>query len=246
LRRFFISHDTIADGTITITGELFRHMATVLRLKQGTRVSMADGSGHEYVGTIARITIDSLEVAIEETCGLPDPDPGPRISLFQGLPKGDKLELILQKATELGAAEIVPFVAARSIARFPEGRLAEKLERWQRISREAARQSGRPSVPHVCFARDMDDVLSRAEHAVRLLLWEGEKPGSLRKLLAQTETPESIAIIVGPEGGLAPEEVLRAISRGFAPVSLGKRILRTETAGLAILTILQYHWGDIG
>lgn len=247
MRRFFIPPGTIPDNCVTITGDLFRHIATVLRLKPGSRIALADGSGREYVGCIAKMDADSLDVTIEERWAEPASAAGPRITLFQGLPKGDKLELILQKGTELGVAGIVPFEAARSITRLPEGRLTEKLERWQRIAREAARQSQRLSVPNVFFARDMEEVLAQAEqHAVKLLLWEGEEPGTLRKLLAETRPPESVAIIVGPEGGLTADEVKRAENRGFVSVSFGKRILRTETAGLAILAILQFCWGDIG
>jgi 16S rRNA (uracil1498-N3)-methyltransferase len=246
LRRFFIPTPLRADETITITGELFHHLARVLRLKEGSRIILADGSGHEYTGTIHQVTSESVAVTLEESRVAPVTEVGPRITLFQGLPRGDKLELILQKCTELGVAAIVPFTAARSISRMPDGRLREKLERWQRIAREAARQSGRMSAPEVSFAGDLAEVLRQADHAVKLLLWEEEEAGTLKKLLAELHPPENIAVIVGPEGGLTREEVGSAMECGFVPVSLGKRIVRTETAGPAILAILQFYWGDIG
>src|SRR6185369_4314769 len=124
--------------------------------------------------------------------------------------------------------------------------LQEKVERWQRIAREAARQSGRMSAPEVSFAGDLAEVLRQADHAVKLLLWEEKEAGTLKKLLAELHPPEDIAVIVGPEGGLTREEVGSAMKCGFVPVSLGKRIVRTETAGPAILAILQFYWGDIG
>jgi 16S rRNA (uracil1498-N3)-methyltransferase len=192
------------------------------------------------------VTGESNAVTLEETRPAPATESGPRITLFQGIPKGDKLEFILQKCTELGVAGIVPFMACRSVARVPAVRLKEKLERWRRIVREAARQSNRTSVPEISFAWELVEVLRLAEHPVKLLLWEEEQAGTLKKVLAQLSPPERIAVIVGPEGGLTAEEAASAVKCGFIPVSLGKRIVRTETAGLAIVTILQFYWGDMG
>jgi len=221
-------------------------MAHVLRLKKGAHLCLADGNGHEYMGTIGQVDGESLVIKLEEISIEPADEIGPKITLFQGLPKGDKLEWILQKCTELGAAEIVPFVAARSVSRPAAGRLQEKLERWRRIALEAARQSKRMTVPQVTFAADLSEVCRQSDHPVKLLLWEEEQTGTLRKLLAGVRSPERIAVIVGPEGGLTCEEVASALKCGFISVSLGKRIVRTETAGLAILAILQFYWGDIG
>jgi 16S rRNA (uracil1498-N3)-methyltransferase len=246
LRRFIIPPHAVFDDTITITGDLFHHIAHVLRLKRGTRIILADGSGREYVGTISQVAGESMAVTAEETRVATATGTGPRITLFQGLPKGDKLEQILQKCTELGVAEIVPFMAARSVARVPAGRLQDKLERWRRIARDAARQSNRMTVPEIFFADDLAAVLQQADHSVKLLLWEDEQAGTLRKQLAGLPPPQRIAVIVGPEGGLAAEEVANAVKCGFISVSLGKRILRTETAGPAILSILQFYWGDLG
>jgi 16S rRNA (uracil1498-N3)-methyltransferase len=244
--RRFVTPLPEAAGSLEITGELFHHMARVLRLKMGTRVILADGGGRECLAIVSQVARESITVTLEESRPAQAPETGPRITLFQGLPRADKLDLILQKATELGAAEIVPFPATRSVARFPAGRLPEKVERWERIVREAARQSGRATVPEVNFADDLGEVLRRAGDAVRLILWEEEQAGTLKKALAGQPPPASIAVIVGPEGGLTAEEVALAVAAGFVPVSLGRRIVRTETAGPAILAILQFHWGDIG
>jgi 16S rRNA (uracil1498-N3)-methyltransferase len=229
-----------------ITGDLFHHIAHVLRLKKGAHICLNDGSDREYTGIISRVAGESITVTLEETLTAPATESGPRITLFQGIPRGNKLELILQKCTELGVAGIVPFMASRSVARVPAGRLREKLERWQRIVREAARQSNRASVPDISFAADLAEALNLAEDPVKLLLWEEEQAGTLKKVLAELPPPERIAVIVGPEGGLTAEEVASAVKCGFVPVSLGKRIVRTETAGLAIVAILQFYWGDIG
>jgi 16S rRNA (uracil1498-N3)-methyltransferase len=246
LRRFIIPPHSVRGDTVTITGDIFHHMAHVLRLKKGARLTLSDGIGHEYVGTISRIDGESLAVSLEEFGSISATEIGPQITLFQGLPKGDKLEWIIQKSTELGVAEIVPFVAARSVSRPAAGRIQEKLERWRRITLEAARQSRRMTIPQVTFAADLSEVCRQADHPVKLLLWEEEQSGSLRKLLAGVRSPQRIAVIVGPEGGLSSEEVTCATKCGFISVSLGRRIVRTETAGLAILAILQFQWGDIG
>jgi 16S rRNA (uracil1498-N3)-methyltransferase len=231
---------------VTITGDLYHHVVHVLRMKKGTRICLADGNGLEYTGTICRVDDESIAVTLEETKTAPAIVSGPEITLFQGLPKMEKLELILQKCTELGAAGIVPFSAARSVARVPPGRLEDKLTRWRRIAVEASRQSNRISVPDIYFARDLAEVLRLATDSVKLLLWEEEKAGTLRKVLGELQQPERIAVIVGPEGGLTVEEAASAVKSGFIPVSLGTRVVRTETAGLAILAILQFYWGDMG
>jgi 16S rRNA (uracil1498-N3)-methyltransferase len=236
----------VADEAVQITGDLFHHIAHVLRLKKGARIRLADGSGLEFTGIISRVAGKSISVTLEETCTAPVTESGPGITLYQGVPRGDKLEFILQKCTELGVTGIVPFLAARSVARIPAGRLKEKLERWQRIVQEASRQSNRMTVPEISYAGEFAEVLRLADDPVKLLLWEEEQAGTLKKVLPGLPPPQRISVIVGPEGGLTVEEVASAVKCGFIPVSLGKRIVRTETAGLAIVAILQFYWGDMG
>jgi 16S rRNA (uracil1498-N3)-methyltransferase len=246
VRRFFVPPEALGEGSVTIAGELFRHMVKVLRLKIGDPVLLADGKSHEFAGTIRTIGKESLVVTLLEASGAPAFDKGPAITLYQGLPKGDKMDLIIQKATELGIAEIVPFRATRSVPRLRKGEEEGKLARWQRIAREAARQSGRASIPGVAVVGDLGDVLRRADHSVKFLLWEEERDNRLKEILAGLSAPETVALIVGPEGGLSAEEAARARECGFIPVSLGKRIVRTETASLVMLAILQFYWGDLG
>jgi 16S rRNA (uracil1498-N3)-methyltransferase len=246
MRRFFVPPEAVADGCATISGDLFQHMAKVLRLKPGAGVLLADGNGTEFAGVIDRVGKDHLIVTIKETCITAPVGAVPRITLFQGLPKGDKLEFILQKTTELGVAEVIAFAAARSVAQVRKGEEAGKIVRWQRIAQEAARQSRRSSVPQVSLAGSMAEVVNISGHEVKFLLWEGEKVNRLRDTLAELPKPEAIALIVGPEGGLSAEEAATATGGGFIPVSLGPRIVRTETAGLVMMAILQFYWGDIG
>lgn len=246
MRSFFLGDNTVTDDTVTVTGELYRHMARVLRLKEGSEVQLTDDAGRRFCGLIEEVGAKSLTVRVSRVEAAPEQEERPRITLYQGLPKGEKLDLILQKCTELGIAEMVTFDAARSVAKLSGEKSAAKLGRFQKIVQEAARQSGRSSVPAVSIGGSLKSVLQHARHAVKLLLWEGEQTARLRETLERHQSPETVAIVVGPEGGLSPEEVEQAVAAGFLPVSLGRRILRTETAGLAMVSILQFHWGDMG
>lgn len=229
-----------------MTGELYRHMARVLRLKEGSEVKLTDDSGREFCGVIEEVGAKALTVRVTAVESEPEQEPGLRVTLYQGLPKGEKLDLILQKCTELGISELVTFDAERSIVKLRGDRSAGRLERCEKIVQEAARQSGRRSPPKVSIGGSLDVVLREAGHTVKLLLWEGEQTTKLRETLDAYQSPETVAIVVGPEGGLSSEEVEQAIACGFTPISLGRRILRTETAGFAMLSILQFYWGDMG
>jgi 16S rRNA (uracil1498-N3)-methyltransferase len=245
MRRFFISPRDITNDRATVSGDLFHHMIKVLRLKAGDGVVLTDGAGNEFAGVIRTVGKESADISVEGNPSFTPPT-GPGITLYQGLPKGDKLEYILQKATELGVAEVVPFTAERSVPRIKKGEEAGKIARWERIVQEAARQSGRSTLPGIDFAEGLGGVIGMARQQVRLLLWEEEKVNRLKDQLAGIPEPESIALIVGPEGGLSAAEAGMARDNGFIPVSLGPRILRTETAGVAMLSILQFYWGDMG
>ncbi len=246
MRRFFVEPGLLQGTSGVLGGELRRHLATVLRLKVGDTVRLADGTGREAVATITALEKDGILVDLEPLTVDTAFGTTPRITLYQGLPKGEKLELILQKCTELGAAAIVPFMAARSVTRLEGGKREQRVARWQKIALESSRQSGRGTVPRVDFFPDLDGVLKEGGHDLRIMLWEEEREQGLRQLLVTAPVPASIAVIIGPEGGLTPAEAARAAAAGYRPVTLGRRILRTETAGLAVVSILQYLWGDLG
>ncbi len=246
MRRFFVTQGVLDKATATISGELFHHVSTVLRLDTGDRVLLAENNGKEAVALITSVGKDSLTVALEY---LPARSPGMSplsVTLYQGLPKGDKIDMILQKATELGADAIIPFRALRSVPKPDAGRIEKRLMRWERIVQEAARQSGRKSLPQLGFATGIAELILLREHSLKLLLWEGETDNSLKGVLSPLSRPKDVALIIGPEGGLTEEEAKLAIAAGYLPVTLGERILRTETAGIAALAILQYVWGDMG
>ena len=245
MRRFFVDRASIVDGIAVIEGELFRHLVTVLRLKAGTRLLLADGEGGEYSGVLQSIETERALVTIEETVTAFAAGTTPEITLLQGIPKGDRMELILQKGTELGAGCFVPFISSRTVPRLAGEKAAERVRRWERIVREAARQSRRTDIPEVGAIVSLADALAAARQELKLLLWEGESERGLREVLKLVSPPASVALLVGPEGGLSDKEADQALAAGFTPVTLGPRILRTETAGLAVLAILQYELGDV-
>ena len=246
MRRFFIQRSMVTDGVVNVSGELVRHLIKVLRLKVGDRMILADGEGAEYEGVLASVEGERAYVRITESMPLPDVAAIPEISLLQGIPKGDRMELILQKGAELGVNRFVPLLSSRAIPRLTGDKAMERVRRWERIVSEAARQSRRSDIPQVGAIVSLAEALVVADQEVKLLLWEGESLRGLREVVESRPAPVSVALLVGPEGGFSPEEVAQAKAAGFIPVTLGPRILRTETAGLAVLAILQYVWGDVG
>ena len=245
-RRFMIHSGAIRDGFASCDGELYNHIARVLRLGNGDPVQLADEKGFVHCGTIDQVGREWLTVKIESSAisGEAESD-APRVTICQALPKGEKTELILQKGTELGAHDFLLFGGCRSVARLRGDQQKSKLERWGRVTSEAARQSGRVSVPAVVWRSGAAEAAREATHELRLILWEGEREQSLKGVLSAAEKPESLIVAIGPEGGFDPAEVELFTGQGFIPVSLGPRILRTETASIAILAIIQYMWGEM-
>lgn len=246
MRRFFVQPELLRQRCVTINGDLFRHISTVLRLKAGDSLLLADGCGREAVAFITTIGKEGIVVQLQPDYAVPTTEEALPITLCQGLPKGEKMDMILQKATELGVTRIVPFNAERSVARLDSERLSKRVPRWEKIVQEASRQSARSTVPTIGFYGDLSKLVAGEESGLKLLLWEGEKEQGLRRLLEKAKRPESVSIVIGPEGGFTAAEASQAKSAGYIPVTLGTRILRTETAGLAVVSILQYIWGDLG
>lgn len=243
MRRFAIAPERVVDGRVTFDTLETRHLARVLRLGPGDTVVASDGAGHEYTVRLevvrpraAGIVVGVADAAAESPLA---------ITLVQGLPKGDKLETIVRAATELGVARVVPALAARTIVRLAERQALPRLARWQRVAREAAKQSGRRVAPEVAPPRPLDACLDIAREVdLALCLWEGES-STLGAALADIAQARRVAVLIGPEGGLERREVDAARAHGWRVAGLGPRILRTETAGPAIVAILQSRWGDL-
>lgn len=230
------------EGDVRVEGARLHYLARVLRLVAGDALEVFDGGGRTFD---ARVTSLNDDVATL-TLGAPREAPAPRaVTLVQGLPKGDKLELVLQKGTELGASGFVPAACERSVVKL-DGKEEKKRERWQRIVEEAARQCGRADVPQVALPGPLvDAVRALGPDVAVLVLDEEEKALPLSTAVAPLGT-RPLALVIGPEGGLSRTEVAALASLGAIPVTLGRLILRTETAGLAALAVLRHLDGLLG
>lgn len=245
--RIYHPQDLEEGITIQLEEDYRVYLRDVLRLSEGDELTLFDGVGHEYRAVIRRFTpaIVHLEVIMKEDIKLPET----RITLAQSLPKGEKMKFIIQKTTELGASRIIPFISSRSIPRLTGDRAAGKAARWRKIAVEASRQCGRADVPEVNEIASFGEMLRAVdEDALRIILWEGEERQGLREILIDERhaRADSFCVAVGPEGGFSWEEIEQARRSGFISASLGKLILRTETAPLAVLAILQYEKGLFG
>lgn len=233
---------TSESNTVEVSGGDARHLFKVLRLRTGDAVTAFDGKGSEWDATIAAIGPTRAQLTLGQRRSRVTESPC-RIVLGQGVGKGDKLDLVVRAATELGVAEIVPVVTGRAVAT-ADGR--EKVERWRRIAEEACKQCGRSVVPTVHAPLDLPAFLAYAKDvAVKVVPWEGGGK-SLQAVLAESARASSAAALIGPEGGLAATEIAAAEGFGFVPVTLGPRILRTETAGIVAVAALQMLAGDLG
>lgn len=246
VRRFMINSRVIRDGYASFDGDVYNHMVRVLRLETGDAVQLADEKGMVHFGAINQVAKEWVAVKITSSSLAVESDSAvPKITICQALPKGDKIDLILQKGTELGAHNFWLFGGRRSVAKIRDDQLNSKLERWNRITSEAARQCGRADIPEVTWRPSAVEAASDTGQELRLILWEAERDHSLKEALSVGGKPSSVIVAIGPEGGFDPLEVRHFSQHGFQPVSLGSRILRTETASIAILAIIQYKWGDM-
>lgn len=236
MRRFFC--DSILEETAVITGDDAHHIARVLRMKAGDALSLCDGCGKEYAAEICAISPDSVTCKVGAAIDSNSESPC-RVTLFQCLPKSGKFETIVQKCTELGVFAIVPVVSARCVV-VPGKDFQKKVDRYQRVAFEAAKQSRRAMVPEVLPLTDISKI-DPCAFDLFLAAYEEEQRVSLKSALRQIESPESVALLIGPEGGFEPAEIERLTEQGAVPVSLGKRILRAETAGMAMLAQVQYE-----
>lgn len=241
--RFYVSADQLAEKEVFISGGDVNHVKNVLRLEVGDWIVACDGNGTDYVSRIQSICSDEVVASIEKVQPTGTELPV-RITLFQGMPKKDKLELIIQKAVELGACEIVPVMTKRTVVKLSEEKkINKRLERWQSIAYAAAKQCDRGIIPTVHKPVSYEEALAMADqldyNVIPYELQTGMEEA--RKIVDQACKQRSLGIFIGPEGGFEPEEVERAMTRNIHPMTLGKRILRTETAGMALLSILMFQ-----
>ena len=245
--QFFVEDAQISNGIVTIENEDVKHIKNVLRLECGEKVRISSNSGENYFGEIDTLADRMVLVRILEEHAANTELPN-KIYLFQGLPKSDKLEFIIQKAVELGACEIIPVAMKNCVVKLDEKKASAKQTRWQEIAKSAAKQSKRSIIPTVRKPLSYREALEAAAALdVRLVPYENERGMAATKEAVEAVRPgQSIGIFIGPEGGFAEDEIALAKERGMQLVSLGRRILRTETAGLAMLSILMYYIESAG
>lgn len=247
MRRFVVDHLPDEQGRCRITGAEARHISKVLRMAPGDRLVLMDSRGLRFLATVASIRPREVVVSVESA--LPAPPPSPiRITLCQALLKSAPMDYIIQKTSELGVDAIAPFFSERTVVKpAAEGR-GNKGRHWKEIALHATKQSDRDQPPKIHPACSLHEILDRyrEEEALKVILWEGEQGRDLKGVLKATAPFDVIVGMVGPEGGFSTKETEDAVKAGFIPVSLGKRILRAETAAVALVAVLQYEWGDLG
>lgn len=242
MTRFFVPPEELDGEAITLTGENAAH-AMVLRLKSGEQVLVCDGDGRQCLCAVRKASPGTVELEVLER-GSSDTEAAVSVSVYMAFSKADKLEHVIQKATELGATEIVAFPSARCVSRPDEKSLKKKLERWRKIAASAAQQSGRGRIPEVIALDSYAAALERGAQAeLPILFYENERATTLR--MALEEGPfTSVSLLTGPEGGWEESEVAQALGAGFRVCTLGKRILRCETAPLCALSAVMYAAGE--
>lgn len=241
-RRLYVPPGDLEGTRVALTGEAHRHLARVLRAGPGTRVTLFDGTGTEVDGEVVRVTARATEVALGARRSGATLRAGAGITLLTAIPRGERMDFLIQKTSELGVARIVPVVTGRSVVRPDPG--TARHRRWEKIAREAARQCGRVDVPVVETPRALADALAAVTLPPRRLgLWEAERERSLRSALGGPAT--DTALLIGPEGGLAAAEVAAAREAGFVTVGLGPLILRVETAAVVAVALAQSAMGNL-
>ncbi len=241
MSHFFVQSAQVRENILTIVGDDVNHMKNVLRMREGECFTAADENGMCYKCTIDMLDKQQVTAKILE-CYQGETELSTKLYLFQGLPKSDKMELIIQKAVELGAYEIIPVSTKRAIVKLDAKKEASKRKRWQAIAEGAAKQSGRVIVPHISEVKTFEEALGMAQKLdVNMIPYECARGmEGTREIFHSIQRGMSVGIFIGPEGGFEESEVEKAKELGVHPVTLGKRILRTETAGLTTLSILMY------
>lgn len=241
MHRFFADPSQIGETEIILTGPDVNHIRNVLRMRAGEELLVSDGQGREYHCILKEAAENEVRARIcgkqEETAELPS-----KITLFQGLAKGDRMDFIIQKCVELGVYRIVPVETKRTVVKLDARKEESRRKRWRSISESAAKQSGRGIIPEIAEVKSFREALKEAgELDVRLIPYEkAEDMAHTRQILSEIPEGAAIGIFIGPEGGFEEEEIEQAMAAGAEPITLGRRILRTETAGMAVLAMLGY------
>mgnify|MGYP000672002829 FL=1 len=241
--RIFTDQPLSSGANLALTGSAARHLSSALRMSVGQEITLFNGLGGEFSATLTATAKSQVDVSLGD-CREIDRESPLKLHLAIAVSRGERMDWIVQKATELGVTEITPLFSERTEVKLNGERLEKKLRHWQQVSISACEQCQRNKLPTINNARTLDQWLSQADgdsDHLKLVLHHRSD-----KTLAQHQTPKSVCLLVGPEGGLSDTEISRAIDKGFAPLTLGPRVMRTETAPLASISIMQSLWGDMG
>ena len=243
MHRFFIPQ--LYNEEMTITGVDAKHIGKVLRMQPGDKLQIVSDDGVSALAEVASITESTVTVHCLEKLA-ESHEPAVKITLAQGLAKGEKMDFIIQKAVELGAYSIVPVAMEHSVVRLDGSKADKKVERWQKIAEAAAKQSKRDIIPQVQDVQTVKEMLANNDCKTKIIAYECEDRMSLKTALREAGQMEDLLLITGPEGGISEGELAKAREAGAVPVSLGRRILRAETAGLVAMSAIFYETGDLG
>lgn len=252
MQRYFITPAQFGENKVLITGEDARHISRVMRGKPGDKVIASDGTGREAVVEISALGPDEVTAEIVELLSQTN-EPWIKVDIAQSLPKGDKMETVIQKCTEIGAVSVIPFLSERTIVQYDERKEEKRIARWAKIAKEAAEQAHRSMIPAIRQPLKWKALLSLfGGYDLVCICYEQEHGNQLRDVLypfaagLDREASYKVLVVIGPEGGFTEQEVQEAEAAGAHSVGLGKRILRTETAGMAALTCILYETGELG
>lgn len=248
MHKFFVNPESIIGDTALIIGDDVKHIYKVLRLQQGEKIGINNSNGKEYLGEIEEVTKVQVRVKILEQLTTNN-ESLIEVTLFQGLPKSSKMDFIVQKCTEIGISRMTPLITERVIVKNEIGEF-KKVDRWQKIALEAAKQSKRTIIPKIDTPIEFEDLKSQIKCMDLVIVpYENEKGTGIKKVirdLHEKDKIKKIGIVIGPEGGFEEEEIQELISLNAKIVTLGPRIMRTETAGMVSLSLIMYELGDLG
>lgn len=246
LRRFFVDTIIPTSGVVSITGKEAGHISTVLRMKPGDPLLLADGKGNVFEATIETSHHREVEVRLNKSIS-PLPSSPVEINLCLAVIKSRPMDYVIRKTTELGTSSITPFYSERTVTRIKKGHVPNKMHHWREIMKSACKQCGRLTLPVLKPPVPFQDLIKDAQGKtdLKILLWENEDKAEVKNVLRSARPPCHVLAIVGPEGGFTMHEIHLAREGGFQTISMGNRILRTETAAVSLISIIQYEWGDL-
>jgi len=243
--RFFLPQVNIHDGRGVVHGQELTHLMKVLRLRAGDFVTVFDNTGWEHEAIIETLTSERGELKIVESHPS-DREPSIAINLAVGLTKGEKLDWVIEKATELGVTSIIPFSSNYTVPKLDGDKIQKRSVRWRKIVVSAAKQCGRSRIPEVRSLCSFENFVRESwPETLKLIFWENETEQSVHELFQKCHEAKSVLLAIGPEGGFSKREVELASAQGFQSVHMGRRILRAETAAIAALAVVQFLWGDL-